>query len=568
MNFIRLTKPKWWLLNILPLILFLFLLLYSFKSRQIMTWLYAHTSYYIVFALCIIWIIQCLRILYHSNFSLAKFVRSYWVGSSLALILTITVFISVPVKFKVFNDETNLLAVSQSMLYHKEAYRISMGKYYYGNFHPVEVEIPNRPLLFPFVTCMIHSILGYHYQNVFVLNFLVMFVFLSGTFVTVQRTTDTFSATAAMFLILAHPLVPIYGSSGGYDLFSTFFFCLTLLVLYDFLKSPSSEIFAFLWVSLLMFSNIRYESCIFFLIILGASLKYVKLEYFKSHAYIFSLTPILSLPFIWQRLLSVGTYENPQGVALFSVQSFLKHSIIFIENLMNLNFDLPYAGLLNIAALVIVFYLVVQVMTKKLILKPYQMVFGWILALCLSTMLVIVLAHHLGRYDLPSQARLFMYFCVFSSLTPIILKAHGPRWVTGKKLLIASIVVFLFYNPIAIKHRFINSLLATRIHHQSLTYLESLNSRNVLIISSYAGQFTAMNFGAVNFNYANRHRHEILNELKKHLYSQILIIQEIDIDTNLPKYANQNLDPIFKLNTLKEVQVLKDRWLRISAVLI
>jgi len=568
MNFISLKKPPWWLLNILPLILFLFLLLYSFKSRQIMTWLYACTSYYIVFALCIIWIVQLLRLLHQSNFSLTKFVRSYWVGSLIALILTIIVFISVPVKFKVLNDETNLLAVSQSMLYHKEAYRISMGKYYYGNLHPVEVEIPNRPLLFPFATCVIHSVLGYHYQNVFVLNFLVMFVFLSGTFVAVQKSTDTFSAIAAMLLILAHPLIPIYATSGGYDLFSTFFFALAMLALYEFLKSPNSENFAFLWVSLLMFSNIRYESCIFFLIIVAASLKYIKLEYLKTRTYIFSLTPILSLPYIWQRLLSVGTYENPQGVTLFSIQSFLKHSLVFIENFMNLTLDLPYAGLLNLAALVIVFYIFMQVMTKKLVLKPYQMAFGSILAICVITMLVIVLAHHLGRYDLPTQARLFMYFCVFSSLIPIILIAHGPQWVTGKKLLIASIAVFLFYNPIAMKHRFIDSLLATRIHHQSLVYLESLNNRNVLIITPYSGQFTAMNFGAVNFNFANRHRHEILNELKMHLYSQILVIQEIDMDTNLPKYGNQHLDPIFKLNPLKEVQVLKDRWLRISSVLI
>lgn len=568
MNFIRFKKSKWWLLNILPLILFFFFIFYSFKSREIMTWLYAHTSYYLVFALCIIWIFQLLRLLSKSNFSLAKFVKSYWLGSSLALILTITVFISVPVKLKIFNDETNLLAVSQSMLYQKQAYRISMGKYYYGNLHPVEVEIPNRPLLFPFATCLIHSVLGYHYQNVFILNFLVMFLFLTGTFVAVQKSTDTFSAIAAMFLILAQPLIPIYGTSGGYDLFSTFFFALALLVLYGFLKSPNSENFAFLWVSLLMFANIRYESCIFFLIIVCASIKYQKLEYFKSHAYIFSLTPILSLPFIWQRLLSVGTYENPQGVALFSIQSFLKHSIIFIENLMNLNFDLPYAGLLNLTALIIIFYILMQVMTKKMVLKSYQMVFGWILAICLSTMLVIVLAHHLGRYDLPTQARLFMYFCVFSSLIPIILRTHGPAWVTGKTLLIASIVVFLIYNPIALKHRFINRLLATRIHHQSLAYLDSLKNRDVLIITAYSGQFTAMNFGAVNFNYANKHRHEILNELKKHLYSQILIIQEIDTDTNLPKYGNQNLDPIFKLNILREVQVLKDRWLRFSSVLI
>ncbi len=40
---------------------------------------------------------------------------------------------------EILNDETNLLAVSQSMLYHKEAYRITMAKYYFGTLHPASM---------------------------------------------------------------------------------------------------------------------------------------------------------------------------------------------------------------------------------------------------------------------------------------------------------------------------------------------------------------------------------------------------------------------------------------------
>jgi len=38
-----------WISVILPFILFLFLLIYSFQSRHTMTELYAGTSYYIIF---------------------------------------------------------------------------------------------------------------------------------------------------------------------------------------------------------------------------------------------------------------------------------------------------------------------------------------------------------------------------------------------------------------------------------------------------------------------------------------------------------------------------------------
>ena len=557
-----------WISVILPFILFAFLFIYSFQSRYTMTKLYAGFSYYIIFLLCIVWLFQFIRFLNHLDFALVKWVKACLPGIVVALILTVMVFTSVPVKFKNLNDETNLMAVSQSMLYHKEAYRITMGKYYFGNLHPVGVAVPNRPLLFPFVTHLVHSVLGYRYQNVFILNFLIMFFFLTGVYAAGQKATDAYSALAAVILVLTYPVFTIYGTSGGYDLFSTFFFAIVMTVLYRFLKSPNPEGFAFLWISLLMFSNIRYESCIFIFIILIASTKYIKLQYIKSHSYVFTLTPLLSLPFIWQRFLSIGTYENPEGAALFSIQSFLKHGKIFWENYLNLPLDLPYAGLLNIAALGIIGYLIKQILTKKLVLKPYQTYFACILAGCLATMLVIVLSHHLGRFDHPTQARLFMYFCVLASLAPIFLKNLTPGWITGKKLLIASVLMFLFYHPIAVEHRFINSLLSTRLHHQSRSYIDALNDRNVLIITAYAGQFTSMNYGAVTFYYANQNAATLVDELQKHLYSKIIVIQEMDSSTNLPKWTNQRLGPGFKLKTLHTIQVIKGVYLRFSSVVI
>ena len=143
------NKKFRWISVILPFILFLFLLIYSFQSRHTMTELYAGTSYYIIFLLCMVWLFQFIRFLNHLDFSLMKWVKTCLPGIMVSLILTVMVFTAVPVKFKILNDETNLLAVSQSMLYHKEAYRITMAKYYFGNLHPVKVAVPNRPLLFP-----------------------------------------------------------------------------------------------------------------------------------------------------------------------------------------------------------------------------------------------------------------------------------------------------------------------------------------------------------------------------------------------------------------------------------
>jgi hypothetical protein len=554
------------LIAILLITLFSALLIYSFTSRNVMTWFYAKTSYYFLFTLCSLWLWQFIRFLKHLNLSLNDFIKSYWPGICLSLVLTAIVFTTIPVQFKILGDETNLLSVSQSMYYNKDARIISMAEYYHGDLHVVDVSIPNRPLLFSFVTSIIHSVLSYHHQNVFILNFLIMFMFLTGIYVAARKSTDTQSGIAAIFLVLSYPVFTIYGTSGGYDLFSTFFFAIIMAVFYLFLKSPNAENLAFLWINLLMFSNIRYESCIFFLIVIIAALRFIKLSYLKTHPYIYALTPLLSLPYIWQRILSQGTYENPLDAPLFSIQSFLKYGQIFIQNFLNLHLDLPYAGVLNITAVAVVCYLLSLIVTKKIVLKSYQKYFGCILLLCIAVMLVIVLSHHFGDYERPTQARLFMYFSVFCALTPIFLKALVPNWISGKKLMFASLLVFLFYQPIAGEHAFINRQVITRIHQHTQEFLKQTNDRNALLISAYSGHYVPLSYGAVTIRYANRHYDLIIDKFKRHRYSKIFVLQEISYTTNTPLWENQKLDPRFKLQTVREIQFFDDRYLRISSV--
>ncbi|MBE9545092.1 MAG: hypothetical protein IMF02_11400, partial [Proteobacteria bacterium] len=77
-----------------------------------------------------------------------------------------------------------------------------------------------------------------------------------------------------------------------------------------------------------------------------------------------------------------------------------------------------------------------------------------------------------------------------------------------------------------------------------------------------------MNYGAVNFNYANQNAGTLVDELQKDLYSKIIVIQEIDSSTQMPKANNQRLDPAFKLKTLHQIQVIKGVYLRFSSVVI
>ena len=161
-----------------------------------------------------------------------------------------------------------------------------------------------------------------------------------------------------------------------------------------------------------------------------------------------------------------------------------------------------------------------------------------------------------------------MYFSVFCALTPVLLKALKPDWISGKRLMVISFVLFLLYHPLAHSNAFINSMIITRIHQQTQKFLKSLDDPDVFLLTAYAGQYTALNYSAVTIQYANQHRPDLLSEFKNHRYSKILVLQEIDTTTHLPKWPNQRLDPAFKLQPLRLISISGDRYLRISRLVI
>ena len=561
------NRHKTILKTAIPIFLFIGIFLYSFKSKQKMIEVYGHAAFYFIFLLFILWTFQVILYLHHINFSLKPFIRTYWKGIVVSLIMTTIIFSSVPVHLKSLNDETNLLSVAKSMCDHQNAYRIRMGKFFHDSFHIVQKDIPKRPLLFPFAIYVIHTVLGYDYQNVFILNFTIMFLFFAGAYIGARQFTDNQTAIAAIFLLASYPIVSIYGTSGGFELFTCCFFYLSLAIVYIYLKNPDANSFSLLWATLLMLSNTRYESFIFFIIIIGYIFFRKRRFYVKENAFLYSITPILFLPYLWQRFLSVGRYQNPEGVPLFSINAFRENTWIMAKNFLNLDLFLPYNGILNVLTVLFLISLLVFIPTKIKKLKTYQVHFWIIASICILIYMVIVLSHFMGIYDHPSSARLFLLFSIFCALSPVVIKIIRPGWISGRALLFVSFILFLFYHPVASQHQFINSLLTARLHNQEQAFISKLNDPNVLILCAYPSQYVSQDFGAVTFSYANSHATTLINELENQLYSKIIAFQLINPDTNSPISEKQALGPLFQSYPIKQISVLPSVNLRISQIL-
>ncbi|MGD9209903.1 MAG: hypothetical protein PVI90_03970, partial [Desulfobacteraceae bacterium] len=511
------------LLGILYIVLFLVLLGISLTAEIRMTFLFIYFSYFFILLLVLVWGISIVRLIKSLNLSLKEAVRQFGTGMIVAFLLTLVVVFTVKTDYRTLSDETNLLSVSKSMTFAKNIKNITIGKYYYDNFKTLGSTIPKRPFVYPFLTSIVHSIIGFQGSNCFFVNYCALFFFLAGIFIIFQRYVDGLSALSALFMVLACPVVTLYASCGGFDFINAFFFYLVFAALFFYFKAPTKEKFVFVWMTFIVMSNTRYESIIYWIIAcVGMVLfGYIKWKTIKKHFCLLSATPFLMLPFIWQRILMQGKHENPPGVSPFGPEHFLRQFNEFLTAQLDFSFYLPYANLLNLIAFVGIGVLIWGLITnwKKKIISSSTLQFACILAVCILANLLFTFCYYYGRYTHPISARYFILITLMLALIPILVKAVTPKLIGSGTMLVLSLVMFFLYHPIAMEDRFTNTLTQNREFRQSRKFVNALNNQQILLITNRPGQFTALDYGAVRFSYANQNVNTLKSELDKGLYS-------------------------------------------------
>jgi hypothetical protein len=523
--------------------------------------LVTHASYYLIFIMTGFW-----------AFLVFPFIQSALKGKLIPVLIsfsmTLAVFISIPPHYRVLSDETNLLSVSQSMTYRRDISNVTQSKFYYGNFNVIQGDLPTRPLLFPFLTSLVHTATGYRYQNVFILNFIVLFSLLLMTFLCIEPRLGRLSAVAACLLLLSIPTLTLSATSGGFDVCSLLFFMLSLVFLQRFMTKPDPERFAMLAINLILLSQIRYESIAYVVVIFAGLLIFKKFnrQMLLQNAVLLSALPFFVLPMLLQRKLTPNTYENPPGVPPFSVDHFLKHAGILIDSMIHLKPEYPYPGYLNWLAVLMLGILAAIAgprLKKTLGIDGFR--FTLLLLICVALSLLIVLSHHFGIFPHPTQARLFLIFLSFLALMPLTLRYFYPNLLTEKRLFAIAAVSFALYHPVATQARFTHSLTIIRETDEIYRFIEAQNDPRLMIIAERPGQFTVMDHGAIGFGFANANRDSLIGDLNRGLVSNIWVFQKHLYETGRP-ISDQNLDAAYTLEPVRDFMVTATEFIRISRV--
>jgi hypothetical protein len=494
-----------------------------------------------------------------------KFIAKRKRAAVACALLTALTFLAAPPAYRVLSDETNLLSVSQSMHRERSIWNVTEARTYQGNLLALQAGIPTRPLLFPFLTSLLHSVSGYRYQNVFVLNFLLLTSLLLLLWIPLEERSGKTVALSGVLLLLSIPTLILSASSGGFDLCALLFLALSLLLFLKLLHHPEPEVGAAFLPALLLLSQVRYESILYSGTLLLATLVAGRGKFIRSHSspFLFPLLPWLFLPMILQRFLLRNSFENPPGVPPFALQHLLDHGKILVDTLLHPRPEHPYPALLNQGALLLLPFLVLFKGGKE---TRVPRLFLAMLLFLPALNLLVILSHHFGVFPHPTQARLFLPFLCALALVPLIAHLRHPTLIGRRTLISLALVSFVVYLPVASEARFTRSLNSIRETSALYRFLASRSEDGrSLIVSSHPGQYIVTGLGAYSFQSASHHSKSLLRDLARGLLSRIYVFQKHAYATGRP-ISGEELPPEWKPEPIEDLALTQDQFVRISKV--
>jgi len=282
------------------------LLGFAVPKKTITEWFHA-SGFYMIFASVVLWLTLLPRPTL-SRSSVVTFLREHGAGAALALAFTTGAFLTCPPAFRILADETNLLGTAMDM-YDSHSFRNPTEAIYYfeGVRDLLSSEWDKRPLFYPFMVYLVHTALGYDAeQNGFIVNFICS-VGLFFSFYYYQRSWfSRFHSLVGMSLLAAIPLVVMWSTSSGFEIPNLFFAVLAFIAFDRLLVKRTGQAATYLMATVLLLSQIRYESALFALCLLPWMPFLVKRAEYKNIGVRSLLIPFLFLPVVWQRRISFG----------------------------------------------------------------------------------------------------------------------------------------------------------------------------------------------------------------------------------------------------------------------
>ncbi len=454
-----------------------------------------------------------------------------WIALGVAL--AAVVFVAVPPFLRVVSDETNLLGIGRTLATDRKVLIPADGIYLYKQFYTWTYTDPDRPLLFPMLLFASNAVFGYHYQNAFAINFILLAALLAAAgAVAAHLGRSRVAGLTAVTLLLAQPMLAIYATSAGYDLLNLCVLALAFTFLARYARRPNAEDLCCTWVTLLAAAHIRPESGLFFVVIFGSLLARRKIpwEFVQVRVATYCAAPLCALP----ALLAVWLYSSSHApshqigdpnMSTYGLEHLRLNTTRFLAAAFDFGFYYPYAPLVSFAALAGLVVLVTR--ARRAPALATVLVAGGLSAV---VQYLVICTFWGGNAQSGISTRYFLPLNIGQTVVLMAIACRGSLR-TQRLALGAGLLAFAVYFPVAWRGQFMHERPSIRKVYFMNDFLARDGREGTLAVVDYPGRYTSLGYGAVTFDYFNRHEADILAKLRTHLLQDVFFVQELSVQS-------------------------------------
>lgn len=438
------------------------------------------------------------------------------------------IFLVIEPRFRILADETNLLSTSFSLFYNQELMNIRERLFYYDQEHVVSAVLAHRPALFSVLTSLLHSLFGFQWYHGFVLNFLVGVASLVLFYRFGERAAGPMFGILCAALLAAFPIFQLNITSSGFDALNMLMLALTYALLYRFVLNPSAAGLELLLLVSILTAQARYESMAVLLpVAVVALLHWRSLRRWRYSLY-FPLIPLLSLPILWQKILSDEFANSANSeVTAFAIERIWPNLVHLAEFFIDWN-DRDFASQRLIAVLALAGLVwwgagLWRARDRRL----------WIFALSLLLGYALILVSHLsyqyGDLRLAWINRLTQVHLVWMAPAAACALWRVYPFIHSRALLVLLLAV-IWSDGLSTSYRdpLGKSLHLQREFNMVRNFVQQRfpPESTLLISDKRANMYAALGYSAVGTGYANLHMDTLKENLRRGLFQTILYLED------------------------------------------
>jgi hypothetical protein len=478
--------------------------------------------------------------------------------------------------FKIVMDEVMLAGTSMSMHLNRSVVVPVRGSNIQGAFVIIEGMMDKRQLFFPFLVSILHDITGYRPENAFVVNGILIFIFLAMVNAAGRKLAGRMAGWLGVALFAGLPLLAQNATGGGFELLNLVMILATLLLGARFIERRDGDSFTAFCFSAMLMTQVRYESGIFLipvvLIILLVWLREgravipwpvmlipVLMIHCALHNRIFDLRASA-----WQMVSKPG-YSRPFSFA-YIPNNFVHAGGFFFGK----PTDQPNSYVLSALGCIALFFFVLLALKRVRTLASETAISAAtiIFALGFAAQLGLMMCYFWGQFDDAIIRRLSLPTHLWMVLAVLAVLPQFPKPAVVKTLLGIVILGILAQGvPSMAAHAYNQEYLAGLETAWRRQFIAEQPRKDYLVIDNDSILWLAHEVSATTVDAAKARRADLSFFMRTHTFSNIYVFQRYLIDPDTGKMVlrdGDDLGPDYVLEPVRAERLVTLTQTRIS----